>query len=177
MRAVFRGEPARATASCAVEGVRLEPATSRPGGPPVWIGSWGSDAGLRRVAKRGDGWLASAYNTTPEHFAEAKQRLDGYVAAAGKPATGFPNGIATMFMYVTNDSDEAARTIDDVIAPAVRREPADLRDRLLVGAPEPCARLLRAYRDAGADRICVWPVADEVRQLELVARDVLPQVM
>src|SRR6266487_4019939 len=51
---------------------------AQPGGPPIWIGSWGSDAGLRRVARLGDGWLASAYNTTPELFTEARARLEGY---------------------------------------------------------------------------------------------------
>ena len=34
-------------------------------GVPLWIGSWGSEPGLRRVARLADGWLASAYNTTP----------------------------------------------------------------------------------------------------------------
>ena len=29
----------------------------------------GSRSGLRRVARLADGWLASAYNTTPEEFA------------------------------------------------------------------------------------------------------------
>jgi alkanesulfonate monooxygenase SsuD/methylene tetrahydromethanopterin reductase-like flavin-dependent oxidoreductase (luciferase family) len=38
----------------------LEPRPNRPNGPPIWIGSWGSEAGLRRVARLGDGWLASA---------------------------------------------------------------------------------------------------------------------
>lgn len=33
---------------------------------PLWLGSWGSAAGLRRVARLGDGWLASAYHETPE---------------------------------------------------------------------------------------------------------------
>ena len=46
----------------------LEPAPVQEGGVPVWIGSWGSKAGLRRVARLADGWLASAYNTTPEGF-------------------------------------------------------------------------------------------------------------
>src|SRR5262245_12048973 len=53
------------------EGVRLEPRPAQPNGPPIWVGSWGSDAGLRRVARLADGWLASAYNTTPDGFAEA----------------------------------------------------------------------------------------------------------
>ncbi len=43
----------------------LEPPTASAGSPPLWIGSWGSPSGVRRVAELGDGWLASAYNTTP----------------------------------------------------------------------------------------------------------------
>ena len=55
----------------------LEPRPTRPGGPPIWIGSWGSDAGLRRVARLGDGWLASAYNTTPEQVAAGREQAGG----------------------------------------------------------------------------------------------------
>jgi alkanesulfonate monooxygenase SsuD/methylene tetrahydromethanopterin reductase-like flavin-dependent oxidoreductase (luciferase family) len=47
------------------EDLALEPLPTRREGPPIWIGSWGSPAGLRRVARLGDGWLASGYNTTP----------------------------------------------------------------------------------------------------------------
>jgi len=53
------------------EGVSLEPHPAQRSGPPIWIGSWGSEAGLRRVARLGDGWLASAYNTTLEAFVAA----------------------------------------------------------------------------------------------------------
>ena len=53
------------------EGLSLEPRPAQPNGPPIWIGSWGSEAGLRRVARLADGWLASAYNTTPELFGPA----------------------------------------------------------------------------------------------------------
>src|SRR5688572_15068702 len=49
----------------------LSPAPARPGGVPIWLASWGSRAGLRRVARLGDGWFASAYNTTPQAFATA----------------------------------------------------------------------------------------------------------
>jgi hypothetical protein len=43
-------------------GTDLEPKPLQEPTPPIWICSWGSDAGLRRVARFGDGWLASAYN-------------------------------------------------------------------------------------------------------------------
>ena len=71
-------------------GVSLEPRPAQPMGPPIWVGSWGSDAGLRRVARLADGWLASAYNTTPELFGDAWQNLRSKLAANGKDADSVP---------------------------------------------------------------------------------------
>ena len=44
------------------EGVVLESYPAQQPSPPIWIGSWGSEAGLRRTARLGDGWLL---RTTP----------------------------------------------------------------------------------------------------------------
>lgn len=63
----------------ATEGMVLEPYPAQRPVPPIWIGSWGSEAGLRRVARLGDGWFASAYNTTPAAFADARERLAAHV--------------------------------------------------------------------------------------------------
>ena len=41
-------------------GVTLSPGPAQPGGPPVFIGSWGSAAGMRRVARLAYGCLASS---------------------------------------------------------------------------------------------------------------------
>jgi len=72
LRALWRpdGEPFEGT-FYSTRGIRLEPAPAQSGGPPIWVGSWGSDAGLRRVARLGDGWVASAYNTSPDRFIES----------------------------------------------------------------------------------------------------------
>ena len=51
------------------------PRPFRADGVPLWIASWGSPAGLRRVARHGDGWLASAYNTDPAAFAAGRAQL------------------------------------------------------------------------------------------------------
>jgi alkanesulfonate monooxygenase SsuD/methylene tetrahydromethanopterin reductase-like flavin-dependent oxidoreductase (luciferase family) len=53
-----------------MEDVSIEPQPVQKPHPPVYIGSWGSEAGLKRVAKYGDGWMASACNITPEKFKE-----------------------------------------------------------------------------------------------------------
>src|SRR6476469_3945589 len=56
--------------------LELAPGPSQEDGVPIWVGSWGSAAGLRRVARLGDGWLASAYNTTPERLVAGRTTLD-----------------------------------------------------------------------------------------------------
>jgi alkanesulfonate monooxygenase SsuD/methylene tetrahydromethanopterin reductase-like flavin-dependent oxidoreductase (luciferase family) len=70
LRALWRaGAPPFVGRFYSTEGISLEPRPARDDGPPIWIGSWGSKAGLGRTARLADGWLASAYNTTPELFA------------------------------------------------------------------------------------------------------------
>ena len=67
LRALLRDEPVPDRPShFALPDAPLAPAPPGAVGIPLWIGSWGSPAGLRRVARLGDGWLASGYNTTPE---------------------------------------------------------------------------------------------------------------
>ena len=46
-----------------------------------------------RRPRSADGWLASAYNTTPELFREAWARLRGLLAAHGKDPGSFPNAL------------------------------------------------------------------------------------
>jgi probable F420-dependent oxidoreductase len=147
------------------EGIMLEPYPAQQPGPPIWIGSWGSEAGLRRTARLGDGWLASAYNTTPEEFASAWGRLREHLRAAGKDPNHFPNAIATMFFFVTEDRAAAGRIVRKVLSPMLNRPEEELSQRLLVGPAGECAEKLAAYQVAGAQRIFLWPVEDELRQL------------
>jgi alkanesulfonate monooxygenase SsuD/methylene tetrahydromethanopterin reductase-like flavin-dependent oxidoreductase (luciferase family) len=149
--------------------VRLAPGPHRPDGIPLWIGSWGSRSGLARVARAGDGWLASAYNTTPERFADARAALGRTLEARGREAAGFPNALATMWTWVAKDRAEADRVLADVLTPVIRRDPDELRAQVCVGPPEHCAELLSRYAEAGCQRVFLWPLGDEARQLELVA--------
>ena len=158
------------------EGVKLEPYPAQRPGPPLWIGSWGSEVGLRRVARLGDGWLASAYNTTPEAFATARGTLTERLRVVGREPNGFPNAIATMFFYITEERAASERIIREVLSPTLNRPGEELRGRLLVGPAEECAEKLAAYRAAGAHRIYLWPVEDELGQLATFRERVAPLV-
>ena len=70
--------------------IELLPYPVQPGGPPIWLGSWGSEAGLRRVARLADGWLASAYNITPAEFADARGRLADHLVTSQRGHRGAP---------------------------------------------------------------------------------------
>ena len=141
----------------------------RRGEIPLWIGSWGSPAGLRRVARAGDGWIASAYNTTPEQFARARAALGRALEERGRAPDGFPNALATMWTWVAKDRAEGDRVVREVLAPALRRDPDELRARVCVGPAGHCAELLSAYAEAGCECVFLWPLGDEARQIELVA--------
>ena len=177
LRSLLRGDPPpESLRHYALPASPLAPTPRRPGGIPLWIGSWGSKAGLRRVVRLGDGWLASAYNTTPEGFEAAKHSLSEQLDAHGRDPGRFPNALATMWTWITDDARDADRVLREVLAPMLRRDPDALRDQLCIGSAEKCAELLSRYAQAGCQRVYLWPLGDEPQQIELAATAVLPAV-
>ncbi len=169
LRALLRGDSFQGRFYC-VNGP-LEPSPAQSGGPPLWIGSWGSAVGLRRVARIGDGWLASAYNTTPEVFADAWRRLRQEVAGRGGDPDAWDNGLATLWFHL---GDDAETMLTERLAPAIHRPVDELRERLAFGRADAVAEKLAAFAEAGLQRVFVWPVADELEQLHRFSDDVMP---
>ena len=161
-----------------VHGEPAETGTFYPGGydisptpdprPRVWFASWGSDRRLAAMATVADGWFASAYNATPDQYAEARGRLDAHLRHAGRDPDVFPDAVATAWLYVTESRQEAEHVLVDVLAPTLNRDPAKLR-HLPIGSAQYCSEALAAYAAAGAGEVLVWPVRDSLQQLELCA--------
>jgi probable F420-dependent oxidoreductase len=147
------------------EGAPLEPLPARPVGLPIWIGSWGSDGGLRRVARLGDGWLASAYHVTPETFADALRRLHGHLRALDKEPGRFPHALGTMFLHLTEDRRRAEESVS-LLSAVLNRPVEHLRERLLIGPPDECVEKLARLQQAGVRTVFVWPVEEDLEQLQ-----------
>jgi alkanesulfonate monooxygenase SsuD/methylene tetrahydromethanopterin reductase-like flavin-dependent oxidoreductase (luciferase family) len=158
-------------------GVVLEPRPVQQPRPPIWVASWGSRHGLRRVARYGDGWLASAYNTTPDRFRAGLDRLADTLRSEGRETTSFANGLATTWLYISEDLNVAERMLADVLAPMLNRLIDTLRSLSLpIGPAEVCAERLAAFAKAGVQRVFLWPLRDVVEQLELFRERVAPLV-
>jgi alkanesulfonate monooxygenase SsuD/methylene tetrahydromethanopterin reductase-like flavin-dependent oxidoreductase (luciferase family) len=162
---LVRGEPTAAG--------RFYPATpdmaplSQPR-PQIWLGAWGSERRIAAAAPVVDGWLASAYNATPDQYAQARSLLDGHLLRNGREPATVPDAVATAWLYVTESRGEAEHLLTEVLAPTLGRDPAQL-GHLPIGSAEHCAHALAAYADAGAREVLLWPIRDPALQLERIA--------
>ncbi len=149
----------------------LEPRPAQSSGPPLWVGSWGSEVGLRRAVRLGDGWLASAYNINPADFTGRWARAQELLGETGRDPGGFANGIATMWFHI--DDRRANDVLEKRLAPVVHRPSEQLRARLAFGTAEAVLDKLAAFRDAGVQRMFMWPVADDIEQLQRFSQEVM----
>ena len=110
-------------------------------------------------------------------FATAWKHLGSCFPSHGKDPAAFPNALATMWFYITDGPAEAERVMRERIVPTIHRPEETLRERLPIGPAEPFAEKLTAFARAGVQRVFIWPVADETRQLELFWETVRPVSM
>ena len=80
-----------------------------------------SEAGIRRAAKNGYGWMASAYNITPDKFKEKWSILLSDRKRLGKDSESLENCIMSMFGYIDNDKDKVRRMVKNILSPALGR--------------------------------------------------------
>jgi alkanesulfonate monooxygenase SsuD/methylene tetrahydromethanopterin reductase-like flavin-dependent oxidoreductase (luciferase family) len=136
--------------------------------PPIYVGSWGSDAGLKRLAKYSNGWMASAYNITPAKFKEKWNFLLAYRKSLGKDEDEpFDNSVMSMFGYIHDDKDKIRKVVKEILAPALRRPAEDLEQMLLFGSLDECLEKIRNLVNAGVKRIHFWPVLDYEDQIRI----------
>ena len=178
LRSLLRGEPPPETRRhYALPGSPLAPAPRRPGGSPDLDRELGLEApvfGASRASATG----GSHPRTTrrPTASGPRSSRCPSSFDARGKDPDRFPNALATMWTWITEDARDADRVLREVLAPMLKRDPDALRDQLCIGPAEHCAELLSRYAQAGCERVYLWPLGDEPRQIELAATTVLPAV-
>lgn len=165
-------------------GVNLEPKPVHKPSLPIWIGSWGSDAGLRRVARLADGWLSSAGpgHQSPEQFAEDVQRLNAFLVQEGKDPATFPSAVSTMALFVSEDKEELARIGGPGFVPRppgvgvaqpAERPAEDPHAHDMVGTRAACIDKVRRWKAAGIHALFLVPRGPHpLAQMRLFMNDV-----
>lgn len=156
--------------------ILLTPKSIQKPHPPIYVGSWGSDIGLKRLAKYSNGWMASAYNITPAKFKEKWNFLLAYRKSLGKEEEQgqqlFNNSVMSMFGYIDDDKEKVRSVVKEVLSPALKRPAEDLERMLLFGSSDECIRKIRDLVDAGVERIHFWPVLNYENQIRIFKDEV-----
>src|ERR671931_1176286 len=156
------------------EKISVEPKPFQKPHPPIFVGTWGSsEAGIRRTAKYGDGWMASAYNITPDKFRQNWNILLSYRKRLGMDSESFENSVMSMFGYIDSDKDKVHRMVKDILSPALGRSVEQLENLLLFGSVEECIQKINALSEAGVKRIHFWPISDFEGQIEIFRKEIV----
>jgi probable F420-dependent oxidoreductase len=155
------------------EGVDLRPRPIQQPRPPIWVGGR-AEAVRRRAALLADGWFPS--QASVEVLAAGRDEVLAFARSAGRPE---PRFAVNMFVSVDADGNVARDVIRDGLGHRFQTE-AGMFGATLAGNPDEVRDRMRAYVDAGCSafdlKILPLSTADTLRQVERLARDVLPAV-
>lgn len=120
---------------------------------PLWIGG-SSPAAIRRAARLGTGWLAGIQS--PAQIRPVVQAIQAESAKMGRPIDPDHYGAGVPFFFGDWDAPEVQQ-----IARARGRLPGapDPRSYLAVGDGQAILKRLREYREAGAFKFVLLPIA------------------
>jgi probable F420-dependent oxidoreductase len=152
-----------------LHGATMEPKPVQKPYPPVWFGG-NAPAGMRRAARHGDGFMGAGSQTTAR-FAEQVALVKQELAALDRDPDGFRFG-KRVYVHVEDDPAVARQRLQQALADHYGG--GDWSEHMVAGPAQECVAGIRAVADAGAELILLNPLADDRRQLERLAGEVIP---
>jgi probable F420-dependent oxidoreductase len=162
-----------------LDGQAIDPATTQPNGPPIWI-TGRSEAAMRRAALRGDGYMP--YLVSAASYASRGRFIRDTADGAGRTLPADFAWAVRLEMRI-DDTDEQAlrRTCTALEWRFGKPFDAERAARNSVsGTPQRVLDGLLAYVDAGVDVFALQPVASSAEEMvDLLARfaaEVMPEL-
>jgi probable F420-dependent oxidoreductase len=152
-----------------LDGATISPRPRQGAGLPILLGA-GSDAGLARAGRIGDGWIAGG-GGNPEQFASNWRKVQAAAEAARKRPSTLQNA-KLFYMWVDDDVDAARARVERYVF-AYYGPRYDINNAVF-GSASACAERLRAFIDAGCQTLILGPSGLDVRQLETIQKQLLP---
>ena len=152
----------------------LLPRPQRPGGPPILIGGNGRKRTLPLTARYATEW--NALMTTPEEFASLNNYMDDLLAEQSREPGEVKRSMMVGCIFGADDAQ-----VEERVAGRTKGERTanELRQRgMIVGTPEQMAGQLQQLHQAGVQRIMLqWIDLDDIEGLEIISREVIPELV
>ncbi len=136
--------------------VKIHPAPSQPGGPPIVVAGR-KEAAMRRAALIGDGWMPYLYS--PRRYAASVARIREIAGEAGRDLSAF-GWYAFVFVNVDPDGQmarqEAARTMGGQYAQDFQQMVDNVA---AAGTPNEVRTRVQQFVDAGVRHLIFAPAA------------------
>lgn len=148
----------------------------RPG-PPIWIAGR-SEAAMKRAATLGDGWYPTLF--TVRRLKESNQTVRSLAEAGGRDMSGFHFGVSQTTSIADDPKQALAVAVQNLGKYATAQRSAEdvARALSLTGTTQDCIKGIEARIEAGVRHFMLSFLAadeqDTYRQMDLVARDVIP---
>ncbi|HIM37006.1 MAG TPA: LLM class flavin-dependent oxidoreductase [Dehalococcoidia bacterium] len=155
-----------------LEGTQMEPKPVQKPYPPLWLGARHPNA-LSRAVRHADGWMGAGSSTTAS-FVEGVGQTRMFLEEAGKDPATFTIS-KRVYIAVDDDEKRAEGRLREWFGK--RYKNADMASQVAVwGSTAKCADKLGELAEAGAEMLLLNPAFDHMEQLELLAKDVVPQI-
>ena len=153
-----------------LEDARMQPKPLQKPHIPILFGGH-SEPALRRAVRMGDGWMAAGSISTEQSIASLKQ-ICGYLAEAGREESRF---MLSKRLYIAVDDNEALAR-QKLTAALSYQYGGDQSTMGLAATPNRAVEVVGGLREAGAQHVLLNPAYDHMKQLELLATKVVPQL-
>lgn len=175
LRKLWNGEPVTHEGKfCTFRGIRMQPPTRQPGGPPIWCGGR-SEGALKRTGRLADGWMS--YVVTPEMYRNSLEAIAVAAEAAGRKLARFGTG----HLLFTRLDETYEKALDAATETLSVRYAMDFRKAAqrycALGPPAQIAECIRAFHAAGVRHVVLdllGPYEQRDTQIARVAAEVLP---
>jgi probable F420-dependent oxidoreductase len=134
--------------------VKIHPAPTQPGGPPIIVAGR-QEVAMRRAVRHGDGWMPYLYS--PRRYAASLATIAEIATAEGRDLSGF-GYYAFVFVNVDPDGDAAREGAAAFMGGNYNQDFRQMVDNVAAaGTPAEVTAKLLAFVDAGARHFIFTP--------------------
>ena len=141
--------------------------------PPLWFGAH-TEAAQRRALRHGDGWMGAGSTDLEEFFVEL-ERVKQLRAEAGRDETTFPLS-KRIYLSIDDDEAKAKQQVEQQLGDFYGGGDDRADSWSVYGPPAKVLETLQRLREGGLTHLMLHPAPVDLRQLDLIATKLAPEL-